>query len=458
MSAPFIAMTPEELDAELEIPYAEQDTTGMFGTDHDPLADWAWWTRRPELKHIYEHARLYRAAPAAVLGYVLARVAAQTPPTVTLPAIMGSPGSLNYYAALVGPSGAGKGRATGAGKSAVTFAGGNLYETAGIGSGEGVTSVFAHAEEEKIDLGNGEKESRRTLVWHTRQALLRVDEIAGLRTQLDRAGSSLAEILLSMWMGELAGGQYKPGNPSTPLPEHEYRAAMTVGVQPRMSAALLGRHASGSGLAQRFLWFRVKPEDQELATLDLLRQQREAVPLRLDLPRWSGPTVLDVDDAILLEIMNADEMSVNGIDPMDTHAMFAREKVAALLAIMRGSTRVNLEDWSLARDVMDHSKLARQDCIDGLAEAAAEENQDAGRGQAQRRIAASDAEAELKAERVTELRRLILGHWKDQGKPTRWAPVRRKIAYRSHRDADLVAMDLAAEIAGFPAPDLEIVA
>src|SRR5690606_2539361 len=150
LSAPFIAMTPEQLDAGLEIPYAEQDTTGMFGTDHGPLADWAWWTRRPELKHIYEHARLYRAAPAAVLGYVLARVAAQTPPTVTLPAIMGSPGSLNYYAALVGPSGAGKGRATGAGKSAVTFAGGNLYETAGIGSGEGVTSVFAHAEEEKI--------------------------------------------------------------------------------------------------------------------------------------------------------------------------------------------------------------------------------------------------------------------------------------------------------------------
>ena len=96
-----------------------------------------------------------------------------------------------------------------------------------------------------------------------------------------------------------------------------------------------------------------------------------------------------------------------------------------------------------------------QDCFDGLAEATAEENEDAGRGQAQRRIAASDAEAELKAKRVTELRRLILGHWESQGKPTRWAPVRRKIAYRSHRDADLVAIDLAAEIPGFPAPDLE---
>lgn len=449
-------MSPEQIDAELEIPYAEQDTTGMFGTGLDPLADWAWWTRRPELKHIYDHARLYRAAPAAVLGYVLARVAAQTPHTVTLPAIMGSPGSLNYYAALVGPSGAGKGRATGAGKSAVTFAGGNLYETAGIGSGEGVTSVFAHAEEEKIDLGNGEKESRRTLVWHTRQALLRVDEIAGLRTQLDRAGSSLAEILLSMWMGELAGGQYKPGNPSTPLPEHEYRAAMTVGVQPRMSAALLGRHASGSGLAQRFLWFRVKPEEQELATLELLDRQREAVPLRLDLPRWSGPTVLDVDDAILLEIMNADEMSVNGISPMDTHSMFAREKVAALLAIMRGSTHVNLEDWSLARDVMDHSRLARQDCIDGLAEAAAEENEDAGRGQAQRRLAASDAEEALLVKRDLEFRQKIIGYWEDLGCPQRWSPVRNKVWHKRRPEADKVAMDLAATITGFPSSDLEV--
>src|SRR5699024_4722834 len=180
-----------------------------------------------------------------------------------------------------------------------------------------------------------------------------------------------------------------------------------VGVQPRMSAALLGRHASSSGLAQRFLWFRVKPEEQELATVDLLRRQREAVPLRLDLPRWAGPTVLDVDDEILLEIMNADEQAVERIDPMDTHSMLAREKVAALLAIMRGLTHVDLEDWSLARDVMDHSRLARQDCIDGLAEAAAEENEDAGRGQAQRRIAASDAEAELKAKRVTDLRRQI---------------------------------------------------
>jgi hypothetical protein len=56
-----------------------------------------------------------------VLGVVLARVAAVTPPRLVLPALVGGQASLNPYIGLVGPAGAGKGAAEAAAADAVNL-------------------------------------------------------------------------------------------------------------------------------------------------------------------------------------------------------------------------------------------------------------------------------------------------------------------------------------------------
>lgn len=70
--------------------------------------DDAFWQSRPYLTHIQTAARARLVAPAALLGAVLARVAAFTPPSTCLPPLVGGNAPLSLLIALLGGSGAGK--------------------------------------------------------------------------------------------------------------------------------------------------------------------------------------------------------------------------------------------------------------------------------------------------------------------------------------------------------------
>ena len=101
------------------------------------------WDERKCLAHIRDFARARMTSPWAVLGVALARAITTIPPYVVLPPLIGSDASLNLYVALVGPSGMGKGAATGAAKDAVDL--GDVF-TATVGSGEGVAHLYSHWE------------------------------------------------------------------------------------------------------------------------------------------------------------------------------------------------------------------------------------------------------------------------------------------------------------------------
>ena len=62
-----------------------------------------------QLKTIRQWARARYAAPWAVFGAVMLRVAASTGPEVQLPGVIGDRASLNLMAAFVSASGGGKG-------------------------------------------------------------------------------------------------------------------------------------------------------------------------------------------------------------------------------------------------------------------------------------------------------------------------------------------------------------
>lgn len=412
----------------------------------DPLRADSWWAQREDLAAIHAYARAVGASPPAVLAVTIMRVLAQTPHTVALPGTVGGGrGSLNLFAALVGRSGGGKGAATSAARHGVLFPGGQNFEELPPGSAEGLVRNFATSER---DPETGEKR----IEWHNRSVLFDVAEVSDLAGQMGRSGSVLTGQLLSAFSGERLGFTYAGGN-GVKIPAHEYRFTMVAGVQPLASGALLGDDAAGKGLPQRFLWALTADPGAPDFTLDAL----SPAPLTLPLPRWEdGPGMVGVDDSVLLEIGQNHRLNLRGGGAgLDGHRMFARLKVAAALSFMRGAKHVTWEDWWLAEDVMAHSDIARQSCVDALERAAVESAERKGRDQGLARLAASDAEAEARAKRVTQLRRTIMRHWEEQGRPRSWAPVRRALRSDKRGLADMIAMDLASEIPGFPASDTE---
>lgn len=326
----------------------------------DPLRAHNWWDQRAELAGIRDYARASGANPAAVLAVTIMRVLAQTPYTVTTPAITGGPGSLNLFAAIVGESGQGKGAATAASRYGVEFQHGDLFDEVPPGSGEGLVKSFAFMETD-----NDTKES--ALKWSARSVLFDVAEISGLAGQMGRSGSTLGDQLLKAFSGEKLGFTYA-GQNGVQLPSHEYRFTMVAGVQPAASGALLGEEVSSRGLPQRFIWASATDPDMPDFTLEAMHRR----PIRLRLPDWSiGTETVGVDEEIILAIGQNQRRNVRGDDgTLNGHRMFAQLKVAAALAFMRGAKHVTAEDWALSEDVMVHSDIARQVCVDALKRAA----------------------------------------------------------------------------------------
>lgn len=340
----------------------------------DPLSPAYWWEQRDELEHIRNYANDAGANPAAMLVHVIMRVLAQTPHTVTLPGIIGGKqGSLNLFGALVGKSGSGKGAATGASNDGIRFAHGNAYTTPTPGSGEGLVKGFGVKKKDPAP-------DEDPIDWATRNVLLDAAEVTDLGGQMGRAGSTLAGQLLRAFVGESLGFSYA-GDNGIMLPAHSYRLTLTAGVQPEASGALLAPELAGRGLPQRFVW--AKADNPAAGDFDLNALSRQS--LTLPLPNWSsGNGTVGVDDDILWTIGQNHRLNLRGTGQgLNGHTLFAQEKVAAALAFMRGSKHVTGEDWALAQDVMAHSDIARQVCIDALR--FEQTKRDAERGEAESR-------------------------------------------------------------------------
>lgn len=307
----------------------------------EPPADF--WHARAWLTLIHRYAQARRTGPWAVLGVVLARVAASTPPFVVLPPLAGTDASLNQFVALVGRSGGGKGTAVGVGAELIP----NPHvDTVGVGSGEGIAHLYMTRTKGGIE--------------QIRQAaILDVAEIDTLAALGDRRGSTLLPELRKAWSGETLGFSYADPTRRLPVPAHRYRLVLIAGVQPGRAAGLFGDEDAGT--PQRFIW---------LPAAD--RSAPTAAPTLPDVPRWRLPTPLPtanrfgrvhfgvchtarqvIDDNALLRLR--DELQA-----LDGHALLARLKVAASLALLDGRLEVVEEDWELSGVILTVSDRTRQ--------------------------------------------------------------------------------------------------
>lgn len=332
----------------------------------DTVLEWFWGGGehphgRRYLATIQQFAHARRCSPWAVLGVVLCRVITTIPPHVTLPAVIGGRGSLNLFVCLVGVPGLGKGGACTVAEDLYPGPDGvDAIHVAGSGSAEGIAHQYMHRDGKT-----------KEIVWDRNAVLFNADEIDTFAGLGERSGSVLWPTLRSAFMGANIGFSYADPTKRLPLDKHTYRLTMTIGVQPEHAAPILA-DASG-GFPQRCLWF---------PTIDpTMPDERPPEPEPLDYfdPReWSGSMTeqtIKLPDSVVEEIDRNHLARVRGqtegLDDLDGHATFVREKVAVALAVLHGRRNVNENDWALAEIVMavsnDTRTAVEKACVDAVA-------------------------------------------------------------------------------------------
>lgn len=307
-----------------------------------------------ELTTINQWARARFAAPWAVLGAVLLRVAASTGPHVQLPGVIGGPASLNMIAAFVAPSGGGKGISDRVAREAWPTP---IIERP-VGSGEGIAALFVAPKKEGV-----ERISR---------AIINISEIDSMAGIAARQGSILLAQLKATVMGELIGQSNASEATTRVVPAHSYRCCISIGAQPGHLNVIFA-DASG-GTPQRLLWF---------PTVDAAMPATpspDPAPLNTRLPSWASRIYDDPAVAVTMQyalpeiaetIIAAHIARQRGeADALDGHRMLTRCKVAAALALLHHRGVVSELDWQLSAEVMTVSDLTRAGVIEHARQAA----------------------------------------------------------------------------------------
>ena len=310
------------------------------------MGDEDFWTARPVLHHIRTAARASLTGPWAVLGVCLVDVVAATPPELQLPGYVGGPASLNLFAGLVGPPGGGKGGATACARRALTITGADGHNTRApqfpLGTGEGMVRIFA---------GDGGDNDAPPPT----RAIIDVPEVDMLEAQKGRQGSTLMPVLRQAWMGETLGFTNSERARRTALDAHTYRMCMIAGVQPLRAGALLDDAAGGT--PQRFMWMRV---DDPTAPRHVEPSPGAELVRLPEIP--AGGCEMGMPGEVAAAVRAARLESLHGgleRENLDGHALLAREKVAAALALLEGRLAATADDWALAGHVMGVSDSTR---------------------------------------------------------------------------------------------------
>lgn len=352
-----IGRLPADLE---ELALASSPTTSV-APEVDPL-EVELFDATPLLRALEQAARAQRVSPWAVLGAAMLHVLAVVRPFVVLPALVGGRVSLNSFLAIVGPSGSGKDSALRVVEMVLDV--GEALTVRQVGSGEGI----AHAYVRRVRSADGVS----AVESHTTSVLFVVPEVDSVGALSDRSGSTLLPELRKAYMGDALGFAYADPSRNLPVPRHSYRLGLILGVQPNRAGPLLD-DADG-GTPQRFLWLpALDPHAPDVAP---------AMPERIRWrpPAWPMADMLGIVDIAVCdtarEQIDAARLArIRGIgDPLDGHALLAREKTAAGLALLHGEADVTEQWWHLAGIVHAVSDRTRADVVTAVREVAQRSN------------------------------------------------------------------------------------
>lgn len=404
--------------------------------------DAVFWTATPELTAVHNGAVGKPFSPWAVLGNVIARLLLDVPPNVILPTSDGAVptvreegGSLNSFFFIVGGSSHGKGES---GKRAIgMLASRKRHKEVNSATPQGLFKVYMKTVKKTVD-----GISITVPQWYLDRCLMKTAEVGRFTSELDRKGSSMDTTLTSMYMAEPVGTTTTDEDTRTDLPMHMYRFSMCIDAQPGECAAVFER--TGVGLPQRIVWLPAKkdyrialiptaapmtelpphpmPWDVQIGGLDALMvtEHPPSEGSNAYVMPWAPACVTEMKrlaaeneeaqiTTSLVECAVAaaekSEESLNG------HLLFARIKIAAALAIMHGRSAPTDLDWYLSGVVAEVSLMTRRLVTEASTAVGSTANSGRGFQQAETKIAAELATADIKEGFVRDATDMIVDRW-----------------------------------------------
>ena len=301
------------------------------------------WKDRPELEHVRQAAHSRGVSADAVLGAVLARIAAMMPPSEPLPAIVGRRVPLNLLVGLIGSSGAGKGSAKAIAKELLPSTDVGVRDDLPLGSGEGIAEAFYSTVEDPA----GKNKPKRARSY--RGAFFYLDEGQALGQMAERSGATLLPTLRSVFTGDTVGQMNARADTTRKLDAGTYSVGFVMGLQPELCGPLLDDAAGGT--PQRFVFVSATDPTIPDDAPDWPGVLRWTVPKQAPM---EGGTGFDVAPAIAQGIRQRSVAKNRGetvADEFGAHADLVRLKVAGALAALAGRYTIEDDDWRLAGSI-----------------------------------------------------------------------------------------------------------
>jgi len=308
-----------------------------------PLTPAKFWAT-PALQHVKIGALSATTSPDAVLHAILARLAAFTPSDLHLPGIIGGPSPLNYFTALVAPSGGGKSSAA---KAAARLLPAPEHldgrDDLQVGTGEGLIESFLEK-----DPDTGEK------VQAHHNAYLYVDEGEIFRKFARRDGTTLDVVIRTAHSGGALGQTNASKATSRYLPPNSYSLGIVAGFQPAKAGALLTPESIDGGTPQRFVWAA-----GQISQSDRLKMEEHPTsfdwpgPLRVNRAVWNRTGEVKIDPHLAAGIRSHHRDLLSGRTPppaaLDAHETLITLRMAVLLALLEGRFSPSPADHERAR-------------------------------------------------------------------------------------------------------------
>lgn len=372
------ALTPS---VEPETPAAGGSTPGIANLVE---LERGFWDSRESLQTIYTAALGRMCSPWAVLACCVARALATVRPNCALPPVIGGRGSLNWFGAIAGNSGDGKGAAFAVARELVSE---SVY-TRKPGSGEGIIKAF-----------KGKDGARESIMFNA-------NEVSAIAALGQRSGSTLMATLCEAFSGEELGFGYAGDGKDFHVQAHAYRMTFLCAVQPGRAHAIL--NDVDAGTPQRFMWF---PATDGRIT-KAAKREFKSMQFGLELPpphTWQHDIEIILPEGVedFIETNHERRRTGNG-SAIDGHSVFAREKFAYALTVLDGRWQMSSEDWELSGIASSVSDATRDWVASGMADAARAEAAGVGELLGHRNAAARSSEAEVVTRKTERLMSKVL--------------------------------------------------